>query len=333
MRCLDAYGDTLYYFTQWDTNQKLYIAGSQLTEAPMVHFQNKNTKKALVVQSSIGNDGALSADVPNRLLTEPCPISVYIYATKDSSAKAVWQTTIPVRKRAMPEGFLYDGDTGIGDMSEALKQLEEKIKEMQSQIDEISWMIEGNVVVDKDGSGGIPDEEKIYTPEGDTVYLYREGSTSSLIGSWEFSTNPNSDNMAVSYADAYIAIHKDNGDKGNVAYLSSAHRIDFSQYSVLCFEYEHSDSSAYSPRHTTLYADIVYRPETASVGCLTVMQPNEADGTRRCAYLDIASHMGGITGESTLDDKGKLSLELRSLIHGEATLKIYAIWLQKNRSQ
>lgn len=184
MTCLDAYGNTLYYFTQWDTNQKLYITGSMLTEAPMVHFQNRNSKKALVVQSSIGDDGVIYADIPNRLLAEPYPVSIYIYATKENSSKAVWHTTMPVRKRAMPEGFLYDGDTGVLDMSEELKRLEEKMKEMQSQIEEMSGMLEGNVVVDEDDgtTPEIPDEN---VPEGfwgGTVDIYVDATSGNVSG-------------------------------------------------------------------------------------------------------------------------------------------------------
>lgn len=185
MKCLDSYGETLYYFTQWDMNQKLYIADSMLTEAPMVHFQNKNTKKAFVVQSSIGNDGTVSADVPNRLLAEPYPIGIYVYATKGDSSKSVWHTTIPVRRRAMPEGFLYNGDTGVLDMSEELKKLEETIKNMQSQIEEISGMLEGNVVVDKDDEPPTPGNPDEQVPEGfwgGTVDIYVDATSDNTSG-------------------------------------------------------------------------------------------------------------------------------------------------------
>lgn len=110
--CLDAYGEIVNSFTQWDIDQTLTIKDSGLTVAPAFHFCNKNSTEALVVASTIDEDGVLTVKVPNILLTEATPVIAYIYAyASTTSAKTVATIRIPVEKRVKPSDYAYDDDT------------------------------------------------------------------------------------------------------------------------------------------------------------------------------------------------------------------------------
>ena len=107
--CLDAYGKIVNSFTQWDIGQTLTIQDSGLTVAPTFHFCNKNSKEALVVASTIDENGTLTVKVPNILLTESYPIIAYIYAyATTTSAKSLATIRIPVEKRVKPSEYDYD---------------------------------------------------------------------------------------------------------------------------------------------------------------------------------------------------------------------------------
>ena len=106
--CLDAYGEIVNSFTQWDINQTLTVRDSGLTVAPAFHFCNKNSKEALVVVSTMDENGVLTVKVPNILLTEATPIIAYIYAYINiTSAKTLATIRIPVEKRAKPSEYEY----------------------------------------------------------------------------------------------------------------------------------------------------------------------------------------------------------------------------------
>ena len=112
--CLDADGNSINYFNQWDVNQKITIIihgcpDDYLTYAPMIHFSNIKRDEALIVRSTVsGNE--IVASVPNVLLQEPLPLLVYVYLTDSedvSSQKTILTTEIPIRKRQKPSDYNY----------------------------------------------------------------------------------------------------------------------------------------------------------------------------------------------------------------------------------
>ena len=56
--CLDSNGDIVTSLTQWDTNQSLIIEDSDFDIAPIFHFCNKNSERALGVKSVL-KDGSI----------------------------------------------------------------------------------------------------------------------------------------------------------------------------------------------------------------------------------------------------------------------------------
>lgn len=114
--CMDSNGDTIYYLTQWDINQKLimeltgnHFPNSNSVIAPVIHFCNSKSSVAVTVQSSIVNNQVV-ADIPNELLTMSLPIYAYVYLTdykNTASKKTVATVCIPVVSRKKPDGYQY----------------------------------------------------------------------------------------------------------------------------------------------------------------------------------------------------------------------------------
>lgn len=122
VQCLDSYGNTINYFTQWDVDQKIIIPidscslqnaklpPSPAYARPEVHFGNSARNETLLVRSDFVDEETISVDVPNILLQEPYPLFVYVYLTdpKDvSSQKIILQNEIPIRKRQKPSDYFY----------------------------------------------------------------------------------------------------------------------------------------------------------------------------------------------------------------------------------
>ena len=125
IKCYDSYGNSVDSFTQWDLDWILTInlENYNLSIAPEVHFCNKNSNTALVVQSTVSGDkSSITVKVPNILLQEAYPVFVYVYLSdkKDSSQKTVVFDEIPVKKRTRPDDYIYT--------EEDIDLLEAKIK-------------------------------------------------------------------------------------------------------------------------------------------------------------------------------------------------------------
>lgn len=91
---------------QWDVNQVIKIIGLEFDENPIeVHFCNKKSTSAVVVNSTAPANGSVLANIPNALLKEPYDIVAYVYQT-DGSTRATTNTiTIPVVKRQKPNDY------------------------------------------------------------------------------------------------------------------------------------------------------------------------------------------------------------------------------------
>lgn len=113
LECYDQYGNPITRMTQWDLNQKIYITEHNFTTAPLFHYCNKNTEKALVVQSTLSDDNTLVVDIPNQLLIEPYPITVYVYLSENETGKTVEVINIPITARPKPNDFEYKDNIEI----------------------------------------------------------------------------------------------------------------------------------------------------------------------------------------------------------------------------
>lgn len=111
--CFDCYGtyttDSVY---QWDLNRRLAIRGLDYNSAPTIHFSNKKSTEALVVQSTI-EDGVIYCDVPNILLQEPYDIVGYVCESLDQEITTYETIRIPVKPRVKPADYMYSDNVEI----------------------------------------------------------------------------------------------------------------------------------------------------------------------------------------------------------------------------
>lgn len=99
---------------QWDVNQVLKISGIYLGNDPIeVHFCNKKSTIATVVQSTAPASGTVLVTIPNSLLKEPYNIVAYVYKTDGSTSATTNTITIPVVARPKPNDYV---DTSGGNI-------------------------------------------------------------------------------------------------------------------------------------------------------------------------------------------------------------------------
>ena len=98
--------------TQWDSDQVLELSGVVFTTTPVVHFANKKSAKALVVEPTL-QSGVLTVDIPNSLLRYPHPIVAYVYSYDNDAGTTELSITIPVIPRIQPDDYVFAGDKGF----------------------------------------------------------------------------------------------------------------------------------------------------------------------------------------------------------------------------
>lgn len=107
----DLMTENLY---QWDTYQTLYISGIDFgSVAPKVHFANKKSTVALVVNGTLTSDGNVEVSIPNSLLTEKYNILAYIYQNSGLTSKTIKSITIPIIPRLKPSEYYQPSDEDI----------------------------------------------------------------------------------------------------------------------------------------------------------------------------------------------------------------------------
>lgn len=106
LNCLYPTGEKVIAFVQWDLNQTIIIDGS-FDLAPQVHFCNKNSEKAICIQSKLMANKQIKVEVPNTLLIEPFPIMIYVYLIDGSNSRTILSDQITVIPRLQPNDFEY----------------------------------------------------------------------------------------------------------------------------------------------------------------------------------------------------------------------------------
>ena len=107
----DIYTENLY---QWDTYQTLRITGINFGNVtPYVHFANKKSTEALVIQSVKNTDGSVDVSIPNSLLKEKYDILAYIYTNTGLTQKTIRTITIPITARLKPTEYYQPTDEDI----------------------------------------------------------------------------------------------------------------------------------------------------------------------------------------------------------------------------
>lgn len=150
--CFNCYGnyttDNVY---QWDLNHTLKITGLIVDNAPTVHFCNKKSDLAIVVQSEL-EDGVITVPIPNQLLQEPYNIIAYVHLYNDNHAKTIEIINIPLIKRAKPDDYQFTGNVDVMNFERLEKDITDFIAKCEDILEEIN---QKTVSMD----GGYPDSE------------------------------------------------------------------------------------------------------------------------------------------------------------------------------
>ena len=111
-------------FHQWDTDQKLIVEDSSVTE---VHFSNGTTDCALVCEV-YEQDGLKLVNVPNILLQKSLTILAYAYCTNYTKQSVAFK----VVARSKPDSYVYTETE-----TKTYEAIEEKIGAIDTALDTI----------------------------------------------------------------------------------------------------------------------------------------------------------------------------------------------------
>jgi len=124
--CLNRYGETIRSLSQWDLDQTVYINNTNYPVAPIFHWSNQNTDKALVVQSHYDQNQVLSCIIPNQLMIEPYPITCYLYIPEtEKGGTVVGMFKLPVRPRPQPNDFEYEDNVEYVRLEDLIFEVQE----------------------------------------------------------------------------------------------------------------------------------------------------------------------------------------------------------------
>lgn len=141
--CYDSEGYPITHLTQWDIDQTLVVEDSYITEhhekPPNFHFCNRYSENALVVETTIDEQGRIVADVPNILLQQGTPIIAYVYIYgidgAEGYSKSLYTIRLPVRPRAKPDDYMYT-ETEILTWQRLEERMRKLIQEVADNLDE-----------------------------------------------------------------------------------------------------------------------------------------------------------------------------------------------------
>lgn len=124
--CYNIDGTPLSHLTQWDKNIVLVLKGAETSPEPEIHFSNKRSQTAIIVDPEISGD-SISVEVPNVLLEDGYPLTVRIYYTyDDGSSRTRYTKFINVQPKARPDDYVGSdpdaGGSGDVDLSDYAKK-------------------------------------------------------------------------------------------------------------------------------------------------------------------------------------------------------------------
>ena len=140
------------YVNQWDYGLVLHITGIQAKEA---HFAVEGSLDNALVVPLAEEGGILSANVPDRFLTQEREIYAYLYEETGEDGRTVGKVTIHVKPRAKPEDYIYTP---------------EELKRYEALEEDIADTVVKRVDMSDVPSAG----ETVYTIEPNKLYIFPE---------------------------------------------------------------------------------------------------------------------------------------------------------------
>lgn len=114
----DSNDEPVSRLTQWDKNITIHAtwATMNISSVSACHFFNAESDTAYVVTPTLTNEG-FSVQIPNVLLTEHSPISMFVFNYGDDGAeRTVCTTRILVRKQPQPDDYVYEDNVDYLDL-------------------------------------------------------------------------------------------------------------------------------------------------------------------------------------------------------------------------
>lgn len=133
----DLNGDSITYFTQWDSNQKIIVeCGCQ--DSLYVDFWNKNHEVSYRMSSKLIGDNQFEVEVPNILLIESETIFLYVcsYISDSESGRTEYMCRIPVKPKCKPKDYKFIDNIeviSLLDLKKRILSLENKISLAEEQ--------------------------------------------------------------------------------------------------------------------------------------------------------------------------------------------------------
>ena len=129
----DKRGLPLEFLTQWDQNQVMVIRGIDFSPAPVFRFSTISSVASVVVKPTVDN-GVVTADIPNVLLTQCKPIVVHInYEYDDGDSKTRHVFNIPVIPCKQPEDYHMTENVEYVSWTRVAKQARTLISRLETE--------------------------------------------------------------------------------------------------------------------------------------------------------------------------------------------------------
>lgn len=98
---------TVTGLTQWDRGQTMQIACPNLPSAFQVHFANRKSKKAVVVQAT-GENNVATVVIPDVMLQQPFELFAYLYFDENLIGETTKTVRMPVERRKKPDDYVSE---------------------------------------------------------------------------------------------------------------------------------------------------------------------------------------------------------------------------------
>lgn len=127
--------------TQWDYGQVLRIIGLCGLKRTEVHFALDGGGAALIQLAEMGEDGAVTVQIPDCLLESGRAILAYVYVTDETSGETIRTIRMPVTRRAKPQDYSSPADKSL--LRQVLDQLAIKADDITLEDGVLQLMAKG----------------------------------------------------------------------------------------------------------------------------------------------------------------------------------------------
>ena len=187
--CYGTYKTDSVY--QWDQNHILQITGDNVKDISAIHFCNKMSTEAVVVNATLEGD-TITASIPNDLLQDPYNIIAYVHSYSSNNAKTIEVVTIPLIKRPRPSDYQFVDNVEIVNFERLEKDIRDFINLMTGEFEDLTAHVDATLAdiqrelisIDGREPGNGETGYAIIKPRRGTAELWT--SVNPILGEYEF---------------------------------------------------------------------------------------------------------------------------------------------------